>query len=165
MKKYKLNNIILPIWLLMYIPQLWILTLPANFIIDSIVLVVAFAVLKVENRKDKYLKSIIKVWIFGFFADFIGAIVMITGTFGLFNGDDSKVGEALRWNPFDNGVALLWTVISIIVAAVCIYIFDRKFALAKTGLSERKKKEISIIMAIFTAPYVMALPTCLFVNH
>lgn len=165
MKNVRLNNIILPIWLLIYIPQVWLLTLPANFIIDSIVLLAAFAVLKVEERKVKYLKSIIKVWIFGFLADFVGAIVMIVATFGLFNGDNSKVGEALRWNPFDNTVALLWTVLSIIVSGVCIYVFDSKFAFNKTDLSEKHKKLISLMMAIFTAPYVMLIPTCLFISH
>ena len=90
---------------------------------------------------------------------------MIVATFGLFNGDNSKVGEALRWNPFDNTVALLWTVLSIVISGICIYIFDSKFAFNKTDLSEKHKKLISLMMTIFTAPYVMLIPTCLFISH
>lgn len=160
MKKEKLYNVgWFPIWMLMYMPTFWFITLPINFVIDSIVLLIAFAVLKVENRKDKYWKSIFQVWKYGFVADFIGAVVMTIVTFGVYDGKKSEVGLSLMMDPRGNTIALLWTILSIIISSIFIYIFDSKKAFANTDLSEKRKKQISLIMAIFTAPYTMLSPT------
>lgn len=37
-KQIRLYNIILPIWLLIVLPQVWLIVLPANLIIDGLVL-------------------------------------------------------------------------------------------------------------------------------
>ena len=37
----KLYNILFPIWLLILMPTAWIAVLPVNFIVDSLVLVIA----------------------------------------------------------------------------------------------------------------------------
>lgn len=73
----KLYNIIFPIWIIWLIPITWIVALPANFIFDLLVIVLTLKYLKVQNIK-KIVKSIIlKVWIFGFLADYIGTGLML----------------------------------------------------------------------------------------
>ena len=159
MKNVKLYNVgWFPIWLLFLWPEFWFISLPVNFIIDSIVLVIAFAVFKVEKRKDTYLKSIKHVWGYGFVADFIGAIVMMIVSFGLYGGKETEIGLALMMNPAQNKIALLWTMLAIIIAAVFIYRFDSKYAFNNTNMSEKQKKKVSLMMAIFTAPYTMLIP-------
>ena len=165
MENKKLYNIILPIWLLIYVPKVWLITMPANFVIDSVVLFVAMNLLKVEKVKENFSKCIFKVWIFGFLADFVGVIFMMIGAFGFFNQGQSKIGEALRWNPFDNPIAFIWTLISVTIAGVSIYFLDKKFALRGLNMEESIKNKIAIVMAIVTAPYVMFIPTNAFINH
>lgn len=163
MKNVKLYNVCwLPIWMLMFFPQCMLISLPVNFIIDSVVLLIAFAVLRVKKCKDKYWKSIKRVWCFGFIADFVGAIVMFIATFIIYHGKDTDIGLALIYEPIQNKVALFWTILSIIIASVCIYKFDSKYAFSETDLTEKQKKKISLIMAIFTAPYVMLIPSAFF---
>ena len=159
MKTTKLYNMILPIWLLILVPTAWLVVIPVNFLIDSGVLLLLCYFLKLNNKRNIYVKSILKVWMLGFAADFIGAFLMIAGAFVIFNDENSVVGEALRMNVFHNYIALIWTVISVIVAGVLIYIFDKKIAFSKTDLSEKSKRKLSIGMAIITAPYIFFIPT------
>lgn len=162
MKKETLYNMILPVWLLIFLPQLWLVTIPINFIIDSLVLGGSLTVLKICDRKKTFLKCIFRVWICGFLADFVGAFVMIMGTYFLFSSENSVVGEALMWNPFNNTIAVLWTTFSIIIAGIFIYFFDKTLALKKADISEKEKTKISMILAIVTTPYLMFFPTEIF---
>ena len=49
---FKLYNLLFPFWMLMLLPQLWLIVLPGNFIIDSLVLLVSMFILKVENKTE-----------------------------------------------------------------------------------------------------------------
>ena len=71
-KSIKLYNVIFPIWLLWLIPMTWVIVLPANFLIDLLVVVLTMKYLKVKEIKLNAKSVILKVWIFGFIADFIG---------------------------------------------------------------------------------------------
>ncbi|GIW57204.1 MAG: hypothetical protein KatS3mg083_149 [Candidatus Dojkabacteria bacterium] len=79
-KNVKLYNIILPLWMLMFLPPLIIISLVGNFVIDSLVVIGCFYAFKVAetglNLKEFYKKHILKVWGFGFLSDFIGAFVI-----------------------------------------------------------------------------------------
>ena len=50
----KLYNVILPIWLLVIFPFTWIIILPLNFLIDTLVLKLTMKCLKIEKRKEIY---------------------------------------------------------------------------------------------------------------
>ena len=69
----KLYNVIMPIWLLVIFPFTWIIILPLNYLIDTLVLRLTMKHLNIENRKEIYKMTILKTWLFGFLADFIGA--------------------------------------------------------------------------------------------
>ena len=56
--KKKLYNIIFPIWILFIVPPVILLVLPSNFIIDSLVLIVALKIFKISNIKEIYKKPI-----------------------------------------------------------------------------------------------------------
>ena len=163
MKNVKLYNMIFPIWMLVYLPSVWLISLPANFLIDSIVFAAALYILKIDDKKKVYKKNIIKIWLFGFLADFMGAAIMFLGSFAVFDKSMNDVGAALEMNPYREPIAVLWTFLSILLSGICIYFFDRNFALKKSNLDDRQKRVISIIMAVITAPYFMLLPTTLFV--
>ncbi|MDD3303843.1 MAG: hypothetical protein PHP54_02905 [Clostridia bacterium] len=159
--KNRLYNVIFPIWFLILFPIVWLIVLPANFIIDTIVILLALKLLKVTNLKETYKKTIIKVWLFGFIADFIGALLLIaiqfisTGTFM------SDVVAALAYNPFTNIYALLITILAIIISAIAIYLFNVKISLKKVDLEVKTKKKIALALSIFTAPYLFLYPSAM----
>ena len=49
----KLYNVIFPIWLILIVPPIVLLTLPSNFIIDSLVLTLGLKLLKLTDWFEK----------------------------------------------------------------------------------------------------------------
>ena len=69
----RLYNLIFPIWIFWMVPSLLWLLLPANFLWDSLVLLAAAGWLRLQGKKELWKRSIVKVWLIGFAADFAGA--------------------------------------------------------------------------------------------
>ena len=171
----RLYNVLFPIWLLLLLPTLWLAVLPANFIIDSAVLIITLVVLAKKRGEDGYrpwrdwLRSIWLVWIFGFAADIIAAGFMVL--FGYFTPVvsgfespfgvwwDDKILTPASTNPFGSIWAVVFVVIAIAFAGLLIYIFDSRIALRRLNVTDRERKCIALTMAIATAPYVMLLPS------
>ena len=65
MKYIKLNNVIFPIWFLLFFPPVIFITLIGNFVIDSIVLIACFFIFKLadiqKSLNEFYKESILKV--------------------------------------------------------------------------------------------------------
>jgi len=76
-KHITLYNLIFPIWLLWVIPTTWIVVLPVNFLIDITVVMLTLKYLKVTHIWKKTKAVIVKTWIYGFAADFIGTVFML----------------------------------------------------------------------------------------
>ena len=92
-------------------PITWIIAIPLNFVIDSIVILLSLKFLRIEEAFQKYKKVILKVFLFGFFSDFIGAIFLfLISTLVVMGGEQSS---------FLNGLMiilliLLWKILLII---------------------------------------------------
>ncbi len=168
-KNVKLYNIIFPIWLLWLIPTTWIVVLPANFIIDLLLVVLTLKYLKVESIKPIAKSIIFKVWIFGFLADFIGTFLMLLSNIIDFDYN-TPIGEwwynnitnAVSYNPFTSIYAILWVTVCVVITAILIYIFNYRLVLRKSSLEDSQKKKLALSLAIFTAPYTFFIPTAWF---
>lgn len=169
-KKYiKLYNVIFPIWLLWLIPVTWIIVLPANFLIDLLVIVLTMKSMKIHDIKQKAKSVILIVWMFGFIADFIGTAAMFLANVIDFDYETQmgkwwykNISNAVSFNPFDSIYAFLWVTICVMLTAFLIFLFNYKFFLKKLDLSENQSKKLAVSLAIFTAPYLFYLPTALF---
>ena len=169
-KDTKLYNMIMPIWLLVIFTFTWVVILPLNYLIDTLVLKLTMKKLNVEKRKEIYKMTILKTWIYGFLGDFIGAAVILVVSWGLYDivnletafGAVVEQMSMVMLNPFDNVFSFSIALIAIIVASYFIYLFNYRFALKKAFeegyIDESTKKKIAISMAVFTAPYVFFLP-------
>lgn len=157
--KSKLYNVIFPVWLLILFPICWLFVLPANFLLDTVILLICLILLKVSNIKEVYKKTIFKVWIVGFIADIIGAVILLVSQLFPSVSFMKDVISALAYNPFTNIWAVIYVIVAIIISAVLIYILNLKFSLKKTDLELKKKKRIALVLAIFTAPYLFFYPT------
>lgn len=155
----KLYNVLFPIWMLLIFPVTWLIVLPGNFIIDTVVLLITLKVLNVGSIKEIYMKSIFKVWIFGFLSDFLcGAILLITQ---FIHGEwwEEKIMEPVAMNPFASFYAVVFVLIAIVVAGLFIYYYNSRFSFKNTELPRDTIRKISLYLAIFTAPYVVLIPS------
>ena len=164
-KNVKFYNMILPIWLIWLYPVITAFVLPANFIIDSLVIIITMKVLKIENIFKKARSIILLVWVFGFIADFIGAALLFGSHMMRFSdskADDwwyNNIVQPVAFNPFTSIYAFLCVTVSVVIVALLIYFINFKISLRKLDISMSQKKKIALSLAIFTAPYLFYLPT------
>ena len=129
--------------MILMIPWLWLIVLPGNFIIDSIVLTVSMAILKVADKKQWYKRYIFKIFGFGMIADIIGSAYML-----------------LMMMVFEVGTMgdeLYLTLPALAISAILIFLFNYFFTFKKTDKSLRLK--FSVIFAAVTAPYTFLVPS------
>lgn len=139
----KLYNVLFPFWMLLLFPQMWLIILPGNFIIDSIVLIISMILLKIADKKQWYRLHILKIFLFGMLSDIIGAayllLIMMVFDFGQM-GDEPYL-----------------TVPAIVISAAFIFIFNYFITFKKADKLLRLK--FSLIFALVTAPYTFLIPT------
>jgi hypothetical protein len=165
---YKVYNLLLPIWLLIFFPSwLWLLLIPANYLIDRIVPMWSLGDLPEKGlfcRNHNW-----KICLAGFASDFTGAILLFALSqlmFGLNDNVNSfiyKTADGLMFNPFSNALSLIIVIAAIALSAVCIYKLDKSI-LIKVGLDIDQAKKSAIRLAIITAPYVYLIPSEWFYN-
>lgn len=150
----KLYNLIFPMWGIYFyailFPYFFVLLLPANFIVDTVMLLLLFSLFKVPEKKELYRRSIWKAWGFGFLADFLAAGVLVILS--------SAVSLPFQiYAPFSSVGAFLFATVGVVLAGVLIYFFHIRFVWKGILLEEGQKKKIALGMAILTAPYLMYL--------
>ncbi len=153
-KVTKLYNVLFPIWMLMWYPLLFVILIPANYLMDTFVL--SFSLMDESLRKPFRRKHTWKICLMGFLADFVGsaflfAIIMLT------EGNNELV-NAICFDPFHNLLAFLIILAAVAISAVLLY-FGDLWILKKAGLDERQAKRSALFMAILTAPYLFFFPT------
>lgn len=158
-------NMFFPLWVLILFPMFWLVSMPFNFVVDSIVLLIGLKLVSSSKIWKNYSRSILKVWICGYIADMIGGGLMFLlamkahdfkGTFAEFL---VPVTENVMMNPFKTVSSFIFVSVVVILTAILIYIFNYKICLKKTDLNQVQKKKISMLLAVLTAPYTFYLPT------
>lgn len=160
-KEIKLYNVIFPIWILWIIPITWIVVLPANFIVDLLVVVLSMKLMKVDNMKENAKTVILRVWIMGFVADFIGTLAMFMAEFGPESSKwwSDNITYPVSYSPFDTIFSFLWVTTCVVITAFFIYLFNSKWCLKKAKMDDVQRKKVALSLAVFTAPYLFYLPT------
>lgn len=139
----KLYNVLFPFWMILLFPQIWLIVLPGNFIIDSIVLIISMTLLKIADKKQWYKRHMIKIYLFGMLSDIIGAGYML-----------------LLMTVFDvgrMGDELYLTAPALVISSVLIFILNYFITFKKSDKLLRLK--LSIIFALVTAPYTFLIPS------
>ena len=141
-KDVKLYNVLFPFWFLMLIPSTWIIVLPGNFLIDSLVLLICMKCLHVENKKTFYKKHIWKIFAFGLLSDLIGSGLLF-------------LALVMEWSMM--GDELYITFPAMVISAICIYLFNYFVTFRKDDKHIRFK--MALTFAIATAPYTFLIPS------
>ena len=155
----KIYNILLPLWLLIFLPSyLWLALIPLNYVIDRVVLRWSLG-----DMPDKGLfcrKHTWKICLAGFLSDFAGALILLIISIPLADLNEKlyDIGHAIMLDPFSNPAGLLIVVASIAVSAVCIFFLD-KWILRKAGLDPEQVKRSALRLALITAPYLYLFPS------
>lgn len=159
-RRTRLYNVIFPVWLLFLFPQVWLVALPANLLIDCAVVLLTLTALK-HTQKKAVLKQVWwKVWLLGFAADFVGVAALLPAVLL-----SSAASEALRphiapvmYNCWKSPVAFLWTAAAVALAGWAIYCFDRRVMESCEHLSARERQKVALTLAIVTAPWLFFIP-------
>ncbi|MEC1722960.1 hypothetical protein [Schinkia azotoformans] len=160
----KIYNVIFPIWFLLFFPPVIFITLFGNYVIDSIVLIACFYLFNISNLqinlKTFYKKSILKVWLYGFLADILGALILFLCTML-----EEKIGlsyeitSAISYDPFSHPLAVVIILISMLVASYFIFLFNYKITLVPVIAEARLRFKVALTIAIITTPWTFLLPT------
>ena len=157
-----------PVWLLLLVPISWLFTIPLTFAADSAALLVALKWLKQNEIKQKYRKTILKVWLLGFAADIPGLFLMIVSQFfppsqtGFLYWWYSNITNAVALNPFSNIFSFLYVLIATFITFVLIYFLNLKLSLKEMDMDDKPKKRLALILAIFTTPWLFLFPSIIF---
>ena len=139
----RLYNVLFPFWMLLLFPQMWLIVLPGNFIIDSAVLLISLAILKIPEKKQWYKKHILKIYAFGMLSDIIGSAFLLLMMIGF------EVGQM--------GDELYLTLPALFISAALIFVFNYFITFKKTDKKLRLK--LALIFTIITAPYTFLVPS------
>jgi len=147
----RLYNVLFPIWFFYFFPIVWLLILPVNFLVDSLVLYFSARHQGIGERLPFWKKHILPVWGIGFLSDLIGAgliflLYMILAS--------SPAVPNLLLFP---GTTLL-SLPGVILAGGLIYWLNRKLTFRKSSLDPAAIHKLCLHLAIFTAPYTMLIP-------
>lgn len=160
----QLYNVLFPVWFLMYLYPSWLplAVLAFNFAFDSLVLALAARWQKLPEIWQLWKQTILRVWLLGFAADILGALLNLAVYLGAVAlGDLGGVwAQALYgfWNPLTFPGATVFAIPGTALAGVLIYGFDRRFAFRRTGLPVQTVRRLCLALAVATAPYTMLIP-------
>ena len=146
----KLYNMILPPFMIVMLAPPWvIISLVGNFLIDSLLLIVLLAVFIKKSIGKQYIRTIFKVWGLGYASDFIGMLYLLT----------PHLLSLSKAPDLDDNVFIA---VGILIASVCIFIFDYFVSFRKCGFTKMQRLVASLSFAIITAPYTFLLPEDVF---
>lgn len=155
----RLCNVLFPIWILIFFPQVLAIVIPGNLIVDAAVLLLALAAMHHRAKGAVLRRCWWKVWLLGFAADLIGAAWMVLGWFvtSWVPSLDSSLGKIL-YNPFGHPAAFLWTAAGVAIAGWFIFLLDRRVFRSVPELTSRQSTRLALTFAIVTAPWLFFLP-------
>ncbi len=162
-REIKLYNVLFPLWLLVFFPQILVFVIPGNLIVDVAVLLIALAAMHHREKGAVLRKCWWRVWLLGFAADLIGTAWMVLGWLlaTWLPGGAETLGKIL-YNPFGHPLALLWTAAGVAIAGGFIFLLDRRVFRSVPELTSRQGTRLALTFAIVTAPWLFLVPLTLF---
>ncbi len=141
-KDYRLYNMVFPpFFAFLLTPWFTAVAIVADFIIDSVILIILTRFFFKSFDWRFYLNRIWIVWVFGFLADVIGWVVlflmlMMVEEFGAIH-----------------------VISGIIVASVLIFVLNYFISFSETAFTKKQRVIAALTYAIVTAPYTFLLPS------
>ncbi len=170
-----LYNLLLPFWVLLFVPSwLWLILIPLNYILDRIIL--RWSLGDMPDKGQFCRKHTWKLCLIGFAGDLIGALLMVGALFLTALPDAinesaegahpllDKIMYGVGFNPFSHVLSLIIVLAAIALAGFVIYLLD-KAVLKKVGLSIEQAKKSALRIALITAPYLFLFPSSILYDN
>lgn len=142
-KDVRLYNALFPFWFILLFPPMWLIVLPGNFIIDSLVLIISMLALRIADKRQCYKKGILKIFGFGLLADAAGSAYMFLMMVAFRIG---RMGD----EPY-------LTLPALVISSFLI--FKLNYSITFKQLENKIRFKLSLIFAIVTAPYTFLIPS------
>ena len=142
-KDVRLYNVLFPFWMILMFPWMWLVVLPGNFLIDSLVLIVMMAVLKISEKKQFYKHHIFQIFGFGMLSDIVGAAFML---FLMLVFELGSMGD----EPY-------LTVPALFISAALIFVFNYFVTFRK--IDKKQRFLMATVYTVVTAPYTFLVPS------
>lgn len=154
-----LRNVIFPLWIMALVPPFFFITLIGNYVIDSLIVWWTLRSTKLFATRGQWHKYIVKVWLFGFLADIIGAVVLWLLAEVIFWRYWKTLNDTFNlYNAFDNLTTFLITFTCMAISGLCIYGFNLWLG-KRHHLPEPFRRRLALRMAVLTAPWLFLVPT------
>ena len=159
-REVRLYNILFPIWLLIFLPSyLWFLLIPANYLIDALVLWLSLRKTAPLSYNDA-LKKTWKIYLAGFAADLAGALfLLLISSLDLNDWWWKNMQYSVMWNPFSSVLGFIVTLVGIIISATLIYFIDKRILSKMDIVPQDQISRVAMNFAVFTAPYLFLFPS------
>lgn len=123
----KIYNILLPLWLIIFLPSyLWLVLIPLNYIVDRVVLRWSLGDMPDKGRFCR--KHTWKICVAGFLSDLVGALILLGVSIPVSEISEKffDIGHAIMLDPLSDLSGMLIVVASIAISAACIYFLDKR---------------------------------------
>ncbi|MDR1467248.1 MAG: hypothetical protein LBI55_02320 [Oscillospiraceae bacterium] len=139
-----------PLFLL--VPVVWLVLLPLEFLLNSIVLFVGLKMTGSQNIFSDYKKLILRVWRNSFISDILSALLG-----GVLASLISSLGEAVKTEQLN----ALGICIASVLSSLVVYLLSRRVIRKNLELEDNPEfKKLAWMLASFTSPLVIG--GCLF---
>lgn len=153
-RSVRLYNVMFPIWFLFFFPQMWLIVLPVNFLVDSLVLYLSAKRQGVEEPVPLWKQYILPVWGVGFASDLLGAGLI----FAIYSVVAELPGIVEVFNPILFPGTTLISIPGVVLAGFAIYWINRKLTFRRSFMDPAVIHRLCLHLAIVTAPYTMLIP-------
>ena len=150
----RLYNVMFPIWFLFFFPQMWLIVLPVNFLVDSLVLYLSAKRQGVDDLVPLWKQYILPVWGVGFLSDLLGAGLI----FAVYSIVAEIPGIAEVFNPILFPGTTLISIPGVVLAGIAIYFLNKKLTFRRSFMDPAVIHRLCLHLAIVTAPYTMLIP-------
>ena len=149
----RLYNVLFPIWFYLLFPQVWLLILSVNFLVDSLVLYCSARQQGLENTRALWKERILPVWGIGLLSDLIGAVLI----FVIY-----LIVAAIPWfaefvNPIRFPGTVLISIPGVILSGIMIYFLNKNLTFRESNLTSNQIHKLCLHLALWTAPYTMLI--------
>ena len=149
----RLYNVLFPIWFYLLFPQVWLLILSVNFLVDSLVMYCSARQQGLENTRVLWKERILPVWGIGLLSDLIGAVLI----FVIY-----LIVAAIPWfaefvNPIRFPGTALISIPGVILSGIMIYFLNKNLTFRESDLTSNQIHKLCLHLALWTAPYTMLI--------
>ena len=149
----RLYNVLFPIWFYLLFPQVWLLILSVNFLVDGLVMYCSARQQGLENTRVLWKERILPVWGIGLLSDLIGAVLI----FVIY-----LIVAAIPWfaeflNPIRFPGTALISIPGVILSGIMIYFLNKNLTFRESDLTSNQIHKLCLHLALWTAPYTMLI--------